>query len=140
MASTREVVTGPGVPTGIGPYSPAVRAGDLLFVSGQPGVDPETAQPAGSTFGEQARQTFRNLDAVLRAGGSRPELVVNTTVLVADANDFAELNELYGEFFATDPPARMTMQVTLPRGLLLSIGCVALVESRPSLCQDDLGR
>jgi 2-iminobutanoate/2-iminopropanoate deaminase len=55
--------------------------------------------------------------------------VVNTTVLVADANDFAELNERYGEFFATDPPARMTMQVPLPCGLLLSIGCVALVES-----------
>ena len=129
MDATREVVTGLGVPTGIGPYSSALRAGDLLFVSGQPGVDPETAQPVGSSFSEQARQTFRNLDAVLRAGGSRPELVVNTTVLVADANDFAALNELYGEFFATDPPARMTMQVTLPRGLLLSIGCVALVES-----------
>jgi 2-iminobutanoate/2-iminopropanoate deaminase len=128
-AARREVVTGPGVPTEIGPYSSAVRAGDLLFVSGQPGVDPETAQPVGCTFGEQARQTFRNLDAVLRAGGSRPELVVNTTVLVADANDFAELNELFREFFATDPPARMTMQVTLPRGLLLSIGCVALVET-----------
>ena len=116
-----------------------MRAGDLLFVSGQPGVDPETARPAGSSSGEQARQTFRNLDAVLRAGGSRPELVVNTTVLVADANDFAELNELYGEFFATDPPARMTMQVTLPRGLLLSIRCVALVESRPSLFEAGLG-
>ena len=57
--------------------------------------------------------------------------MVNTTVLVAAANDFAELNELYGEFFTTDPPARMTMQVPLPRGLLLSIGCVALVESWP---------
>ena len=103
MAATREVVTGLGVPTAIGPYSPAVRAGDLLFVSGQPGVDPETAQPVGSSFGEQARQTFLNLDAVLRAGGSRPELVVNTTVLVAAASDFAELNELYGEF--RDRPA-----------------------------------
>ena len=139
MAATREVVTGLGVPTAIGPYSPAVRAGDLLFVSGQPGVDPETAQPVGSSFGEQARQTFLNLDAVLRAGGSCPELVVNTTVLVAAASDFAELNELYGEFFATDPPARMTMQVPLPRGLLLSIGCVALVESRPSLFEAGLG-
>jgi 2-iminobutanoate/2-iminopropanoate deaminase len=128
MAAKREVVTGPGVPTGIGPYSAAVRAGDWLFVSGQPGVDPETAQPVGSTFGEQARQAFRNLEAVLRAGASGPELVVNTTVLVADVNDFAELNELYGGFFPTDPPARMTMQVPLPRGLLISIGCVALVE------------
>jgi 2-iminobutanoate/2-iminopropanoate deaminase len=130
--ATREVVTGPGIPTGIGPYSPAVRAGGLLFVSGQPGVDPETAQPVGPTFAEQTRQTFRNLDAVLRAGGARPELVVNTTVLVADTNDFAELNELYGEFFATEPPARMTIQTPLPRGLLISIGCVALVEPTSS--------
>src|SRR5437764_11817523 len=103
MAATREVVTGLGVPTAIGPYSPAVRAGDLLFVSGQPGVDPETTQPVGSSFGEQARQAFRNLDAVLHAGGSRPELVVNTTVLLAAANAFAELNGLYGESFATHP-------------------------------------
>jgi 2-iminobutanoate/2-iminopropanoate deaminase len=129
MTVTRQVVTGPGVPSGIGPYSAAVRAGDFLFVSGQPGVDPETAQSAGPTFGDQARQAFRNLDAVLRAGGSRAALVVNTTVLVADASDFAELNELYAEFFESEPPARMTMQVPLPRGLLISIGCVAVVES-----------
>ncbi len=129
MTTTREVISGADVPTGIGPYSPAVRAGEFLFVSGQPGVDPRTAQPAGPKFREQARQAFRNLDAVLRAGGSRRELVVNTTVLVADAGDFTELNQLYAEFFSTEPPARMTMQVPLPRGLLLSIGCTALVES-----------
>jgi 2-iminobutanoate/2-iminopropanoate deaminase len=123
------VVSGGEIPSGIGPYSPAVRAGDFLFVSGQPGVDPGTAQPVGPAFGEQARQAFRNLDAVLRAGGSRPELVVNTTVLVADASDFAELNDLFAEFFPTEPPARMTMQVPLPRGLLISIGCNALVET-----------
>ncbi len=129
MTATREVISGADVPTGIGPYSPAVRAGEFLFVSGQPGVDPRTAQPAGPKFGDQARQAFRNLDAVLRAGGSRRELVVSTTVLVADAGDFTELNERYAEFFSTEPPARMTMQVPLPRGLLLSIGCTALVES-----------
>jgi 2-iminobutanoate/2-iminopropanoate deaminase len=93
------VVTGPDVPSGIGPYSPAVRAGDFLFVSGQPGVYPETRRPAGPSFGVQAQQVFRNLDAVLRAGHSRPELAVNTTVLVADASNFGELNELYAEFF-----------------------------------------
>jgi len=79
-------------------------------------------------FGEQARQAFANLDAVLRAGGSRPELVVSTTVLVADQADFAELNELFAEFFPSEPPTRMTMQVPLPRGLLISIGCTAIVE------------
>jgi 2-iminobutanoate/2-iminopropanoate deaminase len=66
---------------------------------------------------------------VLRAGGSRPELVVNTTVLVAEATAFAEINELYADFFPSEPPARMTMHLPLPRGLLISIGCIALVES-----------
>jgi 2-iminobutanoate/2-iminopropanoate deaminase len=129
MTPIRQVITGPNVPTGIGPYSPAVRAGDFLFVSGQPGVDPATAQAAGLSFGAQAQQALKNLDAVLRAGCSRPELVVNTTVLVADATDFAELNQLYEQFFPAEPPARMTMQVPLPRGLLISIGCTALIES-----------
>jgi 2-iminobutanoate/2-iminopropanoate deaminase len=125
----KEIVTGPGVPTGVGPYSAAVRAGALVFVSGQPGVDPETAEVAGPTFGDQARQAFRNLEAVLRAAGSTPEAVVNTTVLVADQASFAELNELFAAFFPVAPPARMTMQVPLPRGLLISIGCVAIAAS-----------
>lgn len=129
MAPLRQVVSGPALPPAIGPYSQAVRAGELLFVSGQPGVDPETGEAAGTTFAEQAAQAFRNLEAVLRAGGSRPDLVVSTTVLVADAGSFAELNELYAGFFPSDPPARMTMQVPLPRELLLSIGCTALVEN-----------
>jgi len=124
----RHVVTGEGLPAQIGPYSQAVRAGGFLFVSGQPGVDPATGESAGPSFGEQARQAFANLDAVLRAGGSRPELVVNTMVLVADQADFTELNELFAEFFPSEPPARMTMQVPLPRGLLISIGCTAVVE------------
>jgi 2-iminobutanoate/2-iminopropanoate deaminase len=121
------VVSGPGVPPPIGPYSPAVRANGFVFVSGQPGVTP-SGEIAGPSFGEQARQAFANLDAVLRAAGSRPALVVSTTVLVADQSDFAELNELFAEFFAADPPARMTMQVPLPRGLLISIGCTALAD------------
>jgi 2-iminobutanoate/2-iminopropanoate deaminase len=127
MSSIHEVITGPDVPNGIGPYSAAVRAGDFLFVSGQPGVDPATAQPAGPTFGEQAAQAFRNLEAVLRAGGSRLDLVVSTTVLVADAGDFAELNVLFEKAFPSKPPTRMTMPVALPLGLLISIGCTALV-------------
>jgi 2-iminobutanoate/2-iminopropanoate deaminase len=129
MAPQSKVISGEGVPPTIGPYSPAVRTGDLLFVSGQGGIDPESGEIAGESFGEQARQVFRNLDAVLRAGGSEPSLVVNTTVLMADVHSFAELNELFEEFFPVDPPARMTLTVPLPKGLLLSIGCVAAVES-----------
>lgn len=129
MGAKREVVSGPGLPPAIGPYSAGVRAGDLLYVSGQAGLDPETGKPAGPTLRDQARQAMRNVDAVLRAGGSRPELVVNTTVLVTDITQFAVVNEIFAEAFPVDPPARMTMQVPLPLGLLISIGCVALVES-----------
>jgi 2-iminobutanoate/2-iminopropanoate deaminase len=78
---------------------------------------------------DQARQAMRNVEAVLRAGGSRPDLVVNVTVLVADISEFALVNEVFAQTFPTDPPARMTMQVPLPKGLLISVGCVALVES-----------
>jgi 2-iminobutanoate/2-iminopropanoate deaminase len=125
----RQVVTGPDLPAQIGPYSQAVRAGGFVFVSGQPGIDPETGEAAGSSFGDEARQAFANLDAVLRAGGSRPDLVVSTTVLVADHSSFPELNALYAEFFPSEPPARMVMQVPLPRGLLVSIGCTAVSET-----------
>ena len=127
MNPEREVVSGPGVPTTIGPYSPGVRAGGFLYVSGQPGIDPDTGEPAGPAIADQARQAMRNVEAVLRAGGSRPDLVVNTTVLVADISEFGAVNEVFAETFPTQPPARMTMQVPLPMGLLISIGCVALV-------------
>ena len=124
----KQVVTGPGVPTGIGPYSQAVTAGGFVFVAGQPGIDPATGEPAGLGFGEQAGQAFANLDAVLRAAGSSPAQVVSTTVLVADIADFPELNARFGAFFPEDPPVRMMMQVPLPRGLRISIGCTAIAE------------
>jgi 2-iminobutanoate/2-iminopropanoate deaminase len=125
----KEVIAGPGVPKALGPYSAGVRAGDFLYVAGQAGTDPESGEPAGPTIADQARQAMRNVETVLRAGGSSPELVVNVTVLVADIGEFAQVNEIFGETFPTDPPARMTMQVPLPHGLLISVGCVALVES-----------
>jgi 2-iminobutanoate/2-iminopropanoate deaminase len=122
----RVVVTGAGLPPAIGPYSHAVRAGDLVFVSGQPGIDPATGNAAGPSFGDQARQAFANLDAVLRAAGSRLDLVASTTVIVTDVAAFAELNEVFGESFPSDPPTRMVMQVPLPHGLLISVGCTAV--------------
>jgi 2-iminobutanoate/2-iminopropanoate deaminase len=82
---------------------------------------------AGPTLEEQARQAFENLRRVLEAGGSGMDRVVNTTVLVADISQFGVVNELFAEYFATSPPARMTMTVPLPKGLLFSIGCVAVV-------------
>jgi 2-iminobutanoate/2-iminopropanoate deaminase len=106
-----------------------VRAGDMLYVSGQAGLDPETGELAGDSLGVQARQAMRNVESVLRAGGSRLDLVVNTTVLVTDIGQFPLVNEVFAEAFPTDPPARMVMQVPLPGALLISIGCVAIVES-----------
>ena len=123
----KQVITVPGLKA-IGPYSQAVRSAGLLFVSGQPGVDPATGEAAGPDFTTQARQAFRNLDAVLRAGGSNLSLVVNTTILMADVANFPELNRLFAEYFPENPPARMTMQVPLPKGLLISIGCVAAAD------------
>ncbi len=124
----KQVIEVPGVKT-IGPYSQAVRGGDLLFVSGQPGVDPSTGEAAGKDFESQARQALRNLETVLKAGGSRLSLVVNTTVLIAEISSFPEVNRLFAEFFPENPPARMTMNVPLPKGLLISIGCVAAIDS-----------
>ncbi len=124
----KQVIQVPGVKT-IGPYSQAVRGGDLLFVSGQPGVDPSTGEAAGKDFESQARQALRNLETVLKAGGSRLSLVVNTTVLIAEISSFPEVNRLFAEFFPENPPARMTMNVPLPKGLLISIGCVAAIDS-----------
>jgi 2-iminobutanoate/2-iminopropanoate deaminase len=126
MSIEREVIPGPSV--AIGPYSQGVRAGDFLYVSGQPGIDPDSGEVAGPELVDQARQAMRNLASVLRAGGSRPELVVNTTVLVADIEGFGVVNEIFAEAVPVDPPARMVMQVPLPRGLLISVGCVAIVE------------
>jgi len=125
--SDKQVIRVPGLRT-IGPYSQAVRAAGLLFVSGQPGVDPATGEAAGPDFEAQVLQVFRNLDRVLKAGGSRLDLVVNTTVLVADISNFPQVNAAFAEYFPENPPARMTMQVPLPKGLLISIGCVAVVE------------
>jgi 2-iminobutanoate/2-iminopropanoate deaminase len=118
---------GPDMPKPLGPYSQVVKAGNLLFVSGQGGIDPATGQLAGPGFAVQARQAFNNLATVLRAAGSGTDAVVKTTVFLADANDFAAMNALYAEFFPTLPPARSTPVVALPRNLLMSIECIALV-------------
>jgi 2-iminobutanoate/2-iminopropanoate deaminase len=122
----QEIVEVPGIKA-IGPYSQAVRANGFLFVAGQPGLVPETGEVAGPTFEAQARQAFENLWRVLEAGGSGMDRVVNTTVLVADISQFGVVNELFSEYFAASPPARMVMQTPLPKGLLFSIGCVAVV-------------
>jgi len=121
------VVTSARVPT-IGPYSQAVRAGNLIFTAGQPGIDPATGQVAGPTFEAQARQAIANLRAILEDAGSDLSKVVKVTCFVADPAAFATLNELFKEFFPTSPPVRSTPVVALPRGLLFSIDAIAVVD------------
>lgn len=120
-----EVVDSALMPPPLGPYSHVVRAGELLFVSGQPGIDPRTGEAPQEGFEAEARQAFDNLRAVLEAAGSGLDRVVKTTVFLASGDDFPVMNRLYGEFFPTAPPARATPIVGLPRKLRISVEAVA---------------
>jgi 2-iminobutanoate/2-iminopropanoate deaminase len=111
------------------PLSQAIVAGDLVFVSGQIGVDPKTGEFAGAGLEEQAEQVLRNLSAVLEAAGSDLSHVVKTTVFLADMNDFNAMNEIYRKYFKEDPPARSTVQVArLPRNARIEIEAIAIVK------------
>jgi 2-iminobutanoate/2-iminopropanoate deaminase len=121
-----EPITNPNMPKALGPYSHAVRVGDLLFVAGQAGINPTTGT-APDTFEAQARQAFQNLATVLDAAGSSLQHVAKTTVFLTDAANFPKMNDLYAEFFPTNPPVRSTPIVQLPRGLLISIECIAAI-------------
>jgi 2-iminobutanoate/2-iminopropanoate deaminase len=126
MTLQSEVIDSPRVPR-IGPYSQAIRVGDLVYTAGQPGIDPKTGQVAGESFEAQARQAFANLRAVLEDAGSSLERIIKVTCFVADPNAFATLNSLFAEFFPVAPPVRSTPLVQLPRGLLFSIDAIAVV-------------
>jgi 2-iminobutanoate/2-iminopropanoate deaminase len=128
MALKTETIDSARVPR-IGPYSQAVRAGDLVYTAGQPGIDPMTGIVAGPGFEEQARQAFANLQAVLEDAGSSLERVIKVTCFVADADAFPTLNRLFGEFFPDRAPVRSTPLVKLPRGLLFSIDAISVVDS-----------
>lgn len=124
--SDRHVIHTDGAPEAIGPYSQAIRAGNLLFCSGQVALDPGTKQLVSDDVGQQTRQVLRNLQAVLEAGGASWATVVKTTIYLADLNDFGTVNEIYGGVFEKDPPARATVQVAaLPLGARVEIDAVA---------------
>ena len=125
MYKHRVPVTALGAPAAIGPYSHAVRAGALLFCSGQIPLDPETGELVGGTPAEQARQCLRNLQAVCAAAGAGLGDAVRCTVYMTDLSSFAEVNEAYGEFFASDPPARVAVGVAaLPKGAQVEIDAI----------------
>jgi len=125
----RDVIHTDSSPKAIGPYSQAIRVGDFVFTAGQIALDPATGELAGATIEEQTRRALTNLKAVLEAAGSGMGKVVKTTVFLANLADFAKMNAVYGEFFPGNPPARTTVQVAaLPRGALVEIECVAILD------------
>ena len=124
----RKVETG-AAPAPVGPYSQAIIAGNLVFASGQAGLDPRTGRLISRDIIEQTAQVMRNLQAVLEAAGSSLERVLKTTVFLADMNDFAAMNEAYAGFFKCDPPARTTIQAArLPLDARVEIELIALLE------------
>jgi 2-iminobutanoate/2-iminopropanoate deaminase len=122
----KQAVSSADAPKAIGPYSQAVRAGQLLFVSGQVPLDPATGQIVSGDIAAQTRRVFDNLAAVLKAGGRSFADVVRTTVFLADMNDFAAVNDVYGTYFSEPYPARATVQVArLPKDARVEIDVIA---------------
>ena len=126
---SRQIISTAGAPKAIGPYSQAVvvPAGRLLFCSGQIPLDPKTGEMVGAgDVRVQAQRVMENLGAVLVAAGVSFEAVVKTTIFLADLQDFAAVNEIYGVYFPNDPPARATVQAAgLPKGALIEIEAIA---------------
>jgi 2-iminobutanoate/2-iminopropanoate deaminase len=123
-----EIISTENAPGAIGPYSQAIKTGGFIFCSGQIPIDPATGNFVSDDVAEQTEQVLKNLEAVLKAGGADFENVVKTTVFLADMNDFAVMNEVYGRFFGEVKPARATVQAArLPRDAKVEIDCIAVV-------------
>jgi 2-iminobutanoate/2-iminopropanoate deaminase len=124
----RQLVTAPDAPKAMGAYSPAIMAGNLLFISGQIPIDPTTGNLIEGDIKAQADQVMRNLTALLRAAGAGFGQVVRTTVYLADMNDFAAMNEIYSSYIVDPPPARATVQVArLPRDVKIEVDAIAVL-------------
>ena len=126
--TVKEIVATDRAPRAIGPYSQAVRAGNLIFASGQIPIDPATGEFVAGGIAEQTERVLRNLTAVLEASGVALDQVIKTTVFLADMDDFTAMNEVYGRFFDENPPARSTVQAArLPRDARVEIDAIAFV-------------
>ncbi len=125
---TRQSIQTSEAPAAIGPYSQAVKSGDLLFLSGQIPLDPVTGELVSGSVGDETRRVMQNLQAVLEAGGANFDSVVKTTIYLMDMADFTQVNEVYATFFEKNPPARATVQVAgLPKGVRVEIDAIARV-------------
>jgi 2-iminobutanoate/2-iminopropanoate deaminase len=123
----REVVSTKDGPQAIGPYSQAVKANGFVFVSGQVAIDPGTQQIIAEDISAQTERVMKNLMAILKAAGSGLEKVVRSTVFLKNMGDFSAMNEVYGRYFTSAPPARSTVEVArLPKDVLVEIDVIAL--------------
>ena len=123
----KEIIQTDQAPKAIGPYSQAIRTNGFVFASGQIPIDPETGQFVAGGIAEQTQQVIKNLSRVLEAAGSGLDRVVKTTVFLADMEEFAAMNEVYGRFFSEEPPARATVEAArLPRDARVEIEAIAL--------------
>lgn len=128
MSTVKDIIATDRAPRAIGPYSQAVRAGNLVFASGQIPIDPSTGEFVPGGIAEQTEQVLRNLTAVFEAAGLGMDQVIKTTVFLADMDDFTAMNEVYGRFFGAAPPARATVQAArLPRDARVEIEAIAMV-------------
>ena len=132
VPAVKVIISTDGAPRAIGPYSQAIRAGELVFASGQIPIDPVTGEFVPGGIAEQTEQVLRNLAAVFEAAGVTMKQVVKTTVFLVDMDDFAAMNEVYGRFFGSEPPARATVQAArLPRDARVEIEAIASTGAEP---------
>ena len=125
----KEIISTENAPAAVGPYSQAVRIGNLVYTAGQVALDPALGKLVGDDAPAQAEQALRNLAAILEAAGTSLENVVKTTVFLDSMDDYKAVNEVYGRFFSKSPPARSAVEVArLPLGALVEIEAVAVVE------------
>jgi len=129
LLTVKQIISTDRAPRAIGPYSQAVRVGNLIFASGQIPIDPATGEFVAGGIAEQTEQVMRNLRAVFEAAGAELSQVIKTTVFLADMDDFTAMNEVYGRFFSENSPARATVQAAgLPRDARVEIEAIAVVE------------
>ena len=124
---TKEVVYSPSAPEPIGPYSQAIKAGNMLFISGQIAIQKSTGQMITGNIIEETTQVMKNLEEVLKAAGMNFNQVVKSTIFLKDMGSFPSVNEVYGKSFSTNPPARETVEVSrLPKDVNVEISCIAI--------------
>ena len=123
----RQIISTKDAPQAIGPYSQAIKANGFIFVSGQVAIEPATAEDISGDLAAQSERVLRNLAEILEAGGSGLGKVVRCGVFLKSMNDFARMNEVYGKYFSSAPPARTTVEVSrLPKDVLVEIDVIAL--------------